>query len=1120
MPVSELAKSHGPSAWVRCGSVFQAEQQFVLRPLTMALVLWGWVSAWAIGPYPTQLPSGGQVVAGQATLSQTPSVLNILQSSQRAVIDWQTFNVGSAAQVNFNQPSRSSVTLNRVLDNNPSQIFGRITAPGQVYLVNPSGAYFAPSASVEVGSLIATTHNLSNEDFMTGRNTLVRHGASGSIVNEGQLRANLGGYIALLAPEVRNNGVVIAQVGTVVLAAGDAYTLQFDGAGLLSNVLVTPATMKALVENGNAVQAPGGLIILSAQAASRLQGGVVNNTGSLQANGVVKDGGRILLRASDQINHRGVIQADAVPNSDGHGGNITLIADLNNLQSLTMVSGSLSARAGEQGGNGGFVETSASHLHVSENAQVSTAAPKGLAGEWLLDPADVNITSSGSDSNFTPISNTYTPDSGVSNTTVSASTLIAALNSSTSVTITTTNSGTSGAGTGNITISSPIAKTGGNGITLTLNAAGSIAVNADLSSNSGAFNLTLNAGNSISGTGNLFLNNGTVTFNTAAGAGTYSGIISGGRSSVASGTGGVTKSGAGTLTLSGVNSYTGVTRISAGTLIVSNIGNGGVAGNMGQATSSASNWLLDGGTLQYSGATAATDRAFTLSTGKTSTIEVTAGSNLTISGASATTTGGLTKSGGGTLTLASASTFSGTTTVSSGTLVLSHSLALQNSTLSLGIGAGSLSFASLTTATLGALSGSGNLTLANDSNLAVALTVGQNNLSTAYLGVLSGAGSLIKAGSGMLTLSGANTYTGATTVNAGILKAGVASVSGTSGAFGKGSSVTLSNTSAVALDITGFNTEIGSLSGGGTNGGNVTLGAATLTVGDGNSTSFAGVISGTGGLTKQGAGTLTLSGTNTFTGLTTISAGTLATSGAEKLSDSTALVVASGATLTLGGNETIGSLADVSGSGGAVAVGSFTLATGDTNNTSFAGVISGAGGGLTKQGSGTMTLIGTNTYSGLTTINAGTLQIGSGGSTGTLGTGAVNNSASLIFNRNVATSITNTISGTGSVLAIIAGNLTLASGSSITSSGANIVLSTTGNFINNAGSGALSTTNGYRWIVYSSDPASNTFDGLSSGNKAYWGGDLRIACTRKRWLGESICFLRFGRYRDGHNSAN
>ena len=99
----------------------------------------------------TQLPTGGQVSAGQANISQSGNTLNVNQSSPRAVVDWNSFNVGKDATVNFQQPNAQSATLNRVADTQPSQILGRITAPGQVVLVNPQGVYFGKSSSVDVG---------------------------------------------------------------------------------------------------------------------------------------------------------------------------------------------------------------------------------------------------------------------------------------------------------------------------------------------------------------------------------------------------------------------------------------------------------------------------------------------------------------------------------------------------------------------------------------------------------------------------------------------------------------------------------------------------------------------------------------------------------------------------------------------------------------------------------------------------------------------------------------------------------------------------------------------------------------------------------------------------------
>ena len=105
----------------------------------------------------TQLPTGGTVTAGQATISPSANTLNINQTSQRAVVDWTSFNVGKDASVNFQQPNAQASTLNRVMDTQPSQILGRITAPGSVVLVNPEGVYFGKTSSVDVGCLLYTS---------------------------------------------------------------------------------------------------------------------------------------------------------------------------------------------------------------------------------------------------------------------------------------------------------------------------------------------------------------------------------------------------------------------------------------------------------------------------------------------------------------------------------------------------------------------------------------------------------------------------------------------------------------------------------------------------------------------------------------------------------------------------------------------------------------------------------------------------------------------------------------------------------------------------------------------------------------------------------------------------
>ncbi|HVU23864.1 MAG TPA: autotransporter-associated beta strand repeat-containing protein, partial [Opitutus sp.] len=396
----------------------------------------------------------------------------------------------------------------------------------------------------------------------------------------------------------------------------------------------------------------------------------------------------------------------------------------------------------------------------------------------------------------------------------------------------------------------------------------------------------------LSGGQNLALTNGSsaavaLTVGNNSGSTTYSGVLSGG--------GSLTKTGSGTLTLSGTNTYTGTTTVSAGTL---QIGAGGTTGSI------ASTSVVDNAALSF-------NRSNSLSYSGV------------ISG-----TGTLSQDGAGALTLSGANTFSGITTITGGTLTLANSLALQNSTLNYNSLGGSLSFGSLTSATLGGLSGAQNLTLQNGSSAAVALSVGNNNADTTYSGALSGSGSLTKVGTGTLTLSGTNTYSGATTIQRGTLQAGSANalagrdivvnaVGGGTATFavGAGTSttigsltfggvggaatsqnlVTLGNASStltlggnVTYDATGnpLASTISTVSGTGT----LDLGSSvrTFNIGDSSNTTneltiasnLAGSGQSSGGLTKTGAGTLTLSGpSNTFNGLVTVNSGTLAANG-------------------------------------------------------------------------------------------------------------------------------------------------------------------------------------------------------------------------------------------------
>ena len=431
----------------------------------------------AAPPSPNQLPVGGAVAAGSATINTVGSTMNINQTSNRVAINWNGFDIGSNATVNFVQPSASAVALNRVNSANPSQIYGNLNANGQVFLMNSAGVYFAPGANVNVGGIVATTHQMGDADFMNGSNTFSRNGSTGSVINDGTIKSGIGGYIALLAPEVQNNGVLVAQQGTVALAGGEAITLNFGDLAKLSSLTIAPSLIKTLVENKLAIQAPDGLIILSARAVNQLTGSVINS-GSIQADGITQSGGRIILEASSSITHSGNMSANAVPNSNGNGGTITIIADLSNLSSTTSINGSVSAKAGSLGGDGGAIETSASKVSIGDLAAINTSAPQGKSGTWTIDPTDFTVASSGGDITGTLLSSNL---------------------STTNVDIFST-SGSSGTA-GNININDVIAWS--SNFALTLNAQNNININSAITASGTSAKLSLQYGQGAISTGNL-----------------------------------------------------------------------------------------------------------------------------------------------------------------------------------------------------------------------------------------------------------------------------------------------------------------------------------------------------------------------------------------------------------------------------------------------------------------------------------------------------------------------------------------------------------------------------------------------------------------------------------------
>lgn len=415
------------------------------------------LSSLITGAQAQTLPQGGNVVAGSASINQaTPNSLNIVQSTNSAIINWQSFNIGAGQSVNFQQPSASSITLNRVLGNDPSAIFGTLTANGTVMLVNPNGVFFGPGSRVDVGGLVATTANIKDADFMAGKYLFGTPGnANAQVVNQGDISIKDTGLAALVAPQVHNSGVIRARLGKVTLGAAQSFTLDFYGDGLLSFGIGAEAS-NALVVNSGQIAADGGVVELSARAVKGVIDNVINTSGVVQAKSVgvqngkivlsggssgkveisgsvdasgsnaAETGGKVIATGADIVVGKGAtinvsgqagggqialgsdgsgergradgvwsdtvtvvggaqLKADAM--DSGNGGLVTVLSN-----DRTVFAGSISARGGAQGGDGGFAEIS-SHKDIHLTGSADMRAPQGKTGTLLIDPTTLKIVS-------------------------------------------------------------------------------------------------------------------------------------------------------------------------------------------------------------------------------------------------------------------------------------------------------------------------------------------------------------------------------------------------------------------------------------------------------------------------------------------------------------------------------------------------------------------------------------------------------------------------------------------------------------------------------------------------------------------------------------------------------
>ncbi|WP_270420674.1 filamentous hemagglutinin N-terminal domain-containing protein [Acidaminococcus massiliensis] len=474
----------------------------------------GVLLALSLGGTAYAMPTGGQIQSGQGTIAQNGKNMTVTQQSGKMAVDWTQFNIAREEAVKFAQPGRDAVALNRITGGQKSVIDGALSANGNLFLVNPNGVVFGKTSSIEVGSLVASTAQIS-DTFMksfagstANLNLTIGEGNNSAILNEGTITAQ-GGLVALHAAQVENTGTISNPGGTVALAAAKQLTLSPDSDGKL-NYAVDGELAQAKALNSGRIQADGGYVVMTAKSADDVLGTVVNNTGTIEAKTLRQDEkGQILLDGgqSGQVEVSGTLDASGTDEGQSAGsikviGQKTVVHDNTNL----LAKGSV---------DGGKIETSGDVLSLGNGLTIDAKGTQGKAGEWLLDPLDVIIADSdptttsnydnaekktAADSDFTSGSASIgynDPDATTANassvnsavTWISTDMVEKMLNAGTNVTI----QAAATNGSANIIVKNDIEKTAGKDATFTLDAMRNITINGNISSTSNKLNVVLNA---------------------------------------------------------------------------------------------------------------------------------------------------------------------------------------------------------------------------------------------------------------------------------------------------------------------------------------------------------------------------------------------------------------------------------------------------------------------------------------------------------------------------------------------------------------------------------------------------------------------------------------------------
>ncbi len=447
-------------------------------------------------------PTGGAVVAGSATIGSAGKTLNINQTTQSAIINWQQFSIASGETTKFLVPNSSSATLNRVFGGNPSLIYGSLQSNGILYLVNPSGIVVGPSGRIDTAGFLASTLDVSNQQFLKGGDLDFTGSSDASINNEGTIHAS-SGDVYLIANQVANSGTLSAPQGNVGLASGSDVLFQQAGnqhlfvqatpagttraMGVTNTGTIHAAAAELKAAGGNAYAlainnsgeiAATGYKKINGQVYLVSNGGNITNSGKISSRNVNGSGGAIVLNGSGTasagaVTNSGLLDASAIA-AQGQGGSITL----KNSNGRTVDSGQILAKGG-QGGIGGDAEISGEQLGFT--GSVDLTAPGGKTGNLLLDPGTLDVITGGTGT-------VVGTQNDSTSTTIDPTTVEAALGTANL----TLNANT------NITVSNAITWTSTNTLTLSTNTAGStIDLNAPISGVNGGLTIATAAATDV-----------------------------------------------------------------------------------------------------------------------------------------------------------------------------------------------------------------------------------------------------------------------------------------------------------------------------------------------------------------------------------------------------------------------------------------------------------------------------------------------------------------------------------------------------------------------------------------------------------------------------------------------